>query len=334
MKSCTAIISNYNKDYLYIFSPEGPKVDKSGRISDFISETEYLVFAENKDKSSKSEPSLPFAIEGKLREIAIPVIRATAATERQNGKAIIQNFSKEFTYKINPSGPELSESGEILKLTPDLFYTITAFYKKAQSQPSEKFKIDQKLKISEKLETPKVVIKPNFVKFGNQKWAASYVTLIEYRNGEKLFFASTSKDWQKAIENKIPAYCLPSDDIEFSQKIGYLYNWYALKCIENDLKKLNFKIPEKKDIIELQDFLMNHKNQEFVENFYSNASQLKYRFPMATYVEDSENRYFWTSNDDDKYYTAIALKVGSNKSLKLQKISKNAGFFIRCLIEN
>jgi hypothetical protein len=51
---------------------------------------------------------------------------------------------------------------------------------------------------------------------------------------------------------------------------------------------------------------------------------------MATYIPDSDIRYFWTINED-LYYTAYAYSVTQDRKTKIQKIGKNAGFFIRCI---
>ena len=328
-----AQITNYRKDLKYVFKPEGPTLDPQGIMLGLISQTSYLVYAEDLTSNITSEPSIPFNVRLEPELIPIPVINISAATLKSSGKAKIQNFSKEFSYSIEPQGPEITDEGELVKLIPGTLYVVKAAVKNYFSPPSYPFSIEGKIPAPKKPEAIKVQ-QPPFIQIGSQKWAVDCLSLTEHSNGEKIFFAKTSSDWLKANELRIPAYCLPCDDPQLANKTGYLYNWFALKCLENEVNKQQMKIPSLEEIKTLQQTLGPINKQPFMERFYHQSSQrLRYRFPMGTFIEDPETRYFWTASDNQKHYTAIAIKVHPDGEIQQKTLSKNAGFFIRCIFE-
>jgi uncharacterized protein (TIGR02145 family) len=321
----SAKVENFDNLLTYIFEPIGPQVDNTGKITNATVGISYILTS-SKD-TIKSLPSTPFVIEHQLVELVPAAIELTLPTAESDGKAKILNYDPLATYSFYPPGPVVLPDGEIDLLFPGLEYKITVSKGNQKSKPSEGFKIIEKLE--------KAGSKPfqqlEFLQIGSQKWTSTYLTLTELQNGEKLFFAKTNSEWLRANQDKIPAYCLPHEDVEYSKKVGYLYNWFAAKTLQRDLKEMELKIPDTGDIHTLFDYLEKNNQDEFVDNFYSTmGTSLKYRFPMATYIPDSDIRYFWTINED-LYYTAYAYSVTQDRKTKIQKIGKNAGFFIRCI---
>ena len=321
----SAKVENFNNLLTYTFEPIGPQVDNTGKITNATVGLSFIVTSA-KD-AIKSLPSTPFVIEPQMAELVPAAIEVTLPTPESDGKATILNYDPLATYSFHPPGPVVLTDGEIDLLLPGLEYKITVSKGDQKSKPSEGFKINEKLE--------KAGYKPfqqlEFIQIGQQKWTSTYLTMTELQNGEKLFFAKTNEEWLLANQNRIPAYCLPHDDVEYSKKVGYLYNWFAAKTLQQDLKEMELKVPDTGDIHTLFDYLEKNHQEEFIDNFYSTmGTSLKYRFPMATYIPDSDIRYFWTINED-LYYTAYAYSLTQDRKTKIQKIGKNAGFFIRCI---
>ena len=60
------------------------------------------------------------------------------------------------------------------------------------------------------------------------------LNVSRFRNGEIIFEAKTIEEWEKAGENKTPAWCYYNNNPTNGAKYGKLYNWYAV----NDIRAL------------------------------------------------------------------------------------------------
>jgi uncharacterized protein (TIGR02145 family) len=66
------------------------------------------------------------------------------------------------------------------------------------------------------------------VKIGSQIWMSENLNIATFRNGDKISEAKTAAEWQKANDNKQPAWCYYNNDPANGDKHGKLYNWYAV----------------------------------------------------------------------------------------------------------
>jgi uncharacterized protein (TIGR02145 family) len=92
------------------------------------------------------------------------------------------------------------------------------------------------------------------VKIGTQVWTSKNLDVSTFRNGEPILNVKNRDDWQKAGENKQPAWCYYNFNIENGTKFGKLYNWYAV----NDSRGLapkGYHIPSDAEWTVLTDFL-------------------------------------------------------------------------------
>jgi uncharacterized protein (TIGR02145 family) len=64
-------------------------------------------------------------------------------------------------------------------------------------------------------------------KNGDQ-WMSKNLSVTTFKNGDKLLHAKTSKEWEQAFDQKIPAYCIYANDEENMAGNGLLYNFYAV----------------------------------------------------------------------------------------------------------
>jgi len=66
------------------------------------------------------------------------------------------------------------------------------------------------------------------VKIGKQIWMAENLNVDKFRNGDPIPEAKTDGEWERAGENKQPAWCYYNNDPTNGAKYGKLYNWYAI----------------------------------------------------------------------------------------------------------
>ena len=73
------------------------------------------------------------------------------------------------------------------------------------------------------------IIQYNSVKIGNQVWMTENLNVDRFRNGDLIPEAKTKEEWNKAGEERRPAWCYYENDQATGAKYGKLYNWYAVK---------------------------------------------------------------------------------------------------------
>jgi uncharacterized protein (TIGR02145 family) len=63
---------------------------------------------------------------------------------------------------------------------------------------------------------------------GNQEWMTENLNVDKFRNGDPIPEAKTDEEWEKAGDNREPAWCYYDNDPANGEKYGKLYNWYAV----------------------------------------------------------------------------------------------------------
>lgn len=66
------------------------------------------------------------------------------------------------------------------------------------------------------------------IHYSGQIWMAKNLNVVTFRNGDPIPHARTKKEWQKAEQNKQPAWCYYKNNPLRGFKYGKLYNWYAV----------------------------------------------------------------------------------------------------------
>lgn len=72
------------------------------------------------------------------------------------------------------------------------------------------------------------------VKIGAQEWMTKNLNVSTFRNGDPIPEAKSDEEWEKAGNEKKPAWCYYDNDPSTDDRYGKLYNWYAV----NDLRGL------------------------------------------------------------------------------------------------
>ena len=92
------------------------------------------------------------------------------------------------------------------------------------------------------------------VTIGAQVWMTKNLDVATFRNGDPIPQAKTNEEWEKAGENKQPAWCYYDNDPANAAKYGKLYNWYAV-IDSRGLAPVGYHIPTDAEWTKLEDFL-------------------------------------------------------------------------------
>jgi len=66
------------------------------------------------------------------------------------------------------------------------------------------------------------------VVIGDQIWSSKNLNVDTFRNGDPIPEAKTNEEWERAGDNKQPAWCYPDNDPANGETYGKLYNWHAV----------------------------------------------------------------------------------------------------------
>lgn len=92
------------------------------------------------------------------------------------------------------------------------------------------------------------------VKRGTQIWMTENLNVSTFRNGEPIPEAKTVEEWEKAGENKQPAWCYYNNYPKNGAKYGKLYNWYAV-IDPRGLAPEGWHVPSNEEWQTLEDYL-------------------------------------------------------------------------------
>jgi uncharacterized protein (TIGR02145 family) len=92
------------------------------------------------------------------------------------------------------------------------------------------------------------------VKIGTQTWMAVNLNVDRFRNGDPIPEVRTGDEWEKAVENKQPAFRYYNDDPKNGVKYGKLYNWYAAHD-PRGLAPLGWHMPRFSEWTQLKNYL-------------------------------------------------------------------------------
>ncbi len=92
------------------------------------------------------------------------------------------------------------------------------------------------------------------VTIGKQVWMTENLDVDKFRNGDPIPHVITDEEWEKARENKQPAWCYYGNDPSNGVKYGKLYNWYAVRD-PRGLAPAGWHIPSLQEWTVLTDYL-------------------------------------------------------------------------------
>lgn len=91
------------------------------------------------------------------------------------------------------------------------------------------------------------------VLIGKQIWMSCNLDVDVFRNGDTIFQAKTSEDWNLATEQKKPCWAYYQFNTD-TKSMGKYYNWYAIND-ERGLAPIGYRIPEISDWQEMYRYL-------------------------------------------------------------------------------
>jgi uncharacterized protein (TIGR02145 family) len=169
-----------------------------------------------------------------------------------------------------------------------------------------------------------------------------------FRNGDIIPEVKTFEDWQKASENKQPAWCYYNNDSTNGAKYGKLYNWYAVNDPRN-LAPLGYHIPSDAEWKVLTDYLggievtgkkMKSKvGWESYEGRNGNGNNKSgflgfaggWRFIYGGFNFIGINGYWWTSTEVDNDVVWTRNLSNNVESVPREYFAKAFGLSVRCL---
>ncbi len=187
------------------------------------------------------------------------------------------------------------------------------------------------------------------VKIGTQVWMSKNLDVSTFRNGEVIPEVNSKEEWEKAGENKQPAWCYYENDEKNGKAYGKLYNWYAV----NDSRGLapnGYHIPSDEEWSLLTNSLggeskagdkmkskagWQQKNGKKSGNG-TNSSGFNslpggYRSSFGTFNGIGKISNWWSSTKTNSIYTWYRQLDCTSAYFYRFDASKVGGFSVRCL---
>ncbi len=114
--------------------------------------------------------------------------------------------------------------------------------------------VSKKKAVSNNKTTSKDSVVYKEVPIGKQVWMTKNLDVAKFRNGDPIPEAKTKEEWEKAGENKQPAWCNYDNNPANGSKYGKLYNWYAVND-PRGLEPKGWHIPSNDEWTVLTDYL-------------------------------------------------------------------------------
>ena len=185
------------------------------------------------------------------------------------------------------------------------------------------------------------------VTIGTQVWMTKNLDVSTFRNGDPIPEARTDEEWQKARENKQPAWCYYENDPSNGAKYGKLYNWYAVND-SRGLAPAGYHVPSDVEWTKLTDFLggeevagdkMKSKSDWAENGNGTNTSGFSglpggYRFKNGPFYYIGDFGYWWSStefNTTNAWGRSLSYGSGDVYRGYYKYYGKEVGFSVRCI---
>ena len=189
----------------------------------------------------------------------------------------------------------------------------------------------------------------NEVNIGEQVWMKTELSVVKFRNGDKIKQAQSAKDWNSAIQNKMPAWCYYSESkIDATVKFpkGILYNWYAVSDARG-LAPNGWRIPTVRDfeyvssIFGGEDSVGLHikSSSGWDDNLNGNDISGFSAYPRGVrnggdFSFEGKGRYiYWWTSERGKC-VGLDYTANSLKSLQSKDSDFDFGYSVRCIKNN
>ena len=180
------------------------------------------------------------------------------------------------------------------------------------------------------------------VTIGKQVWMSENLNVDKFRNGDPILEAKTDEEWEKAGENKQPAWCYYDNDPANGEKYGKLYNWYAVND-KRGLAPVGYHIPSDAEWTELEDFLGTDAGKKMKstsgwnkDGNGTNESGFSGlpgggRANYGTFYYIGKHGFWWSSSEDGTFLAWLRFLSCSDGNVGRNGNNKEKGFSVRCL---
>ena len=182
------------------------------------------------------------------------------------------------------------------------------------------------------------------ITIGTQVWMTKNLDVSTFRNGDPISQAKTDEEWEKAGQNKQPAWCYYDNDPANGVKYGKFYNWYAV----NDKRGLapeGYHVPTDAEWTQLSDYLggedVEGKKMKSTSGWIENGNGSNesgfnglpggLRGGHGTFYYVGKSGYWWSSTEDDTSDAWGRYLNYTNGYVLSYDFSKEGGFSVRCL---
>lgn len=187
------------------------------------------------------------------------------------------------------------------------------------------------------------------VTIGNQVWMTANLNVDTFRNGDPIPRAKTAEEWKRAGQQQQPAWSYYENDPSNGDRIGKLYNWYAV----NDPRGLcpaGWHIPANEEWTQLTDYLggkeeavakikstsgwKDNKNGTNESGFTAIPSHRRYE--SGNFLKQNNDVYagWWSSTERDAnsaWIRGVSSGGFSANSVYEGGFPKGIGLAVRCV---
>jgi uncharacterized protein (TIGR02145 family) len=179
------------------------------------------------------------------------------------------------------------------------------------------------------------------IQIGNQVWTRRNLNVDKFRNGDSIIEAKSIQEWDKAGDNKQPAWCYYENNSGNAVLYGKLYNWYAV----NDKRGLSpdgWIIPSNSDWLKMINYLGGEGiaasklifKRSLLEDSKSESGfdgmLGGHRMAAGHFIGNGEFCSWWSSTEDGSN-TALSRGIRYGEPFIGEGHSnKGFGYFVRC----
>jgi len=182
---------------------------------------------------------------------------------------------------------------------------------------------------------------PDVTTIGNQWWMTKNLNVSTFRNGDPIPEAKSDEEWEKAGQNKQPAWCYYDNDPTNGVKYGKLYNWYAVSD-SRGLAPVGYHIPSDAEWTILTDYLGRasakmKSEQGWAEDGNGTNSSGFSGLPGGSRSNDGafgdigKNGNWWSSSEFNTYSAWFCYLIYFDGDVDRYYYNKEIGFSVRCL---
>ena len=178
------------------------------------------------------------------------------------------------------------------------------------------------------------------IKIGTQTWMVKNLDVNCFCNGDPMPEVKSNEEWERAGQEKKPAWCYFNNEKENDKKIGKLYNWYSV-IDKRGLAPNGWHIPSLEEFGLLKESIKNNGNslkeigQGKGEGIGTNESGFSAlasgcRIDLGVFGVESYTG-FWSSTEAGMDFSYDMSLTSMSKAISLFYSKQKFGHSIRCI---